>query len=178
MGTRVGKNPTPWVWSCPVPTLSRPVVWLLFLPRPCAPNHISFFLHRMFLCEVSYFPLNIVSCVTLYVFTACLHTRSWESGTPVFSMLVSLLGPAASTGWGLSKYMSNEWVGLKMTLHHSWRDLGEFSFLLEETVLQMIFRFWWELAEQKFVPYMLDNYTSSYQNCSTVLPVLICLYYL
>ena len=39
----------------------------------------------------------------------------------------------------------NEWVGVKMTLNHSWRDLGEPSFLLEETVLHMIFRFRWVL---------------------------------
>lgn len=68
-----------------------------------------------------------------------------------------------------------------MTLNHSWRDL-EFSLLLQDTVLQMIdlqvLVGSVEFADQMCVPYVLDSYTCSYQNRSTLLPIRVYLYHL
>lgn len=67
MGTGVGKNPTPWAWSCPVPARSPPVLQPPSLPPPCAPYHISL---SFFFKERS--SVKLVILIFIYLRVYCL----------------------------------------------------------------------------------------------------------
>ena len=105
MGTGVGKNPTPWAWSCPVPARSPPVLQPPSPPPPRAPYHISL---SFFFKERSSVKLVILLFIYLRVYCLSPH-QDLRTNSPLGLLyMVPLLGPVASTGWGLNRFVLNE----------------------------------------------------------------------